>query len=84
MPRKEDIARQETREFLASLRDGLGQPPIGALLAGTIIALVRLLGEQDIGKRLASRDRLAAMLAELDGGGDPPLITRPHDWPHDQ
>jgi hypothetical protein len=65
--RDEDIARQETRELLLMVRDALSQPPLGAVLARTLIALVRLLAEPNIGKRLASRDRLDAMLAELDG-----------------
>jgi hypothetical protein len=90
MPKPEDTARAETRELLVMVRDALGQPPLGAMLATTLIALVRLLAEQDLGKRLASRDRIDAMLAELDGNPgpardpNPPLITRPHDWPHDQ
>jgi hypothetical protein len=70
LAKPEDIARQETRELLVMVREALGQPPLGALLATTLIALVRLLAEQDLGKRLASRDRLDAMLAELDGRAD--------------
>jgi hypothetical protein len=81
MPKPEDTARQETREFLAMVRDALGQPPLGATLAAALMAMVRLLAEQDLGKRVAARDRLDAMLADLD---HPPLITRPHDWPHDK
>ena len=90
MAKPEDTARQEMRTFLAYLRDALGQPPLDAVMATATIAMVRLLAEQDIGKRLASRDRLDAVLAELDGNPgphrdpNPPLITRPHDWPPDR
>jgi hypothetical protein len=90
LAKQDDTARAETRELLVMVRDALGQPPLGAVLARTLIALVRLLAEQDVGKRIASRDRIDAMLAELDGNPgphrdpNPPLITRPHDWPHDQ
>jgi hypothetical protein len=90
MPKPEDIVGRETRTFLAYLRDALGQPPLDAVMATVTIAMVRLLAEQDIGKRLASRDHLDAVLAELDGNPgpardpNPPLITRPHDWPHDE
>jgi hypothetical protein len=84
MPNPEDTARQNTREFLVLVRDGLSQPPLGAMLATAIIAMVRLLAEQDLGKRLASRDSIDAMLADLYGDPNPPLITRPHDWPHDK
>jgi hypothetical protein len=67
MPKPEDTARQETREFLVMLRDGLSQPPLGAMLATTLIAMVRLMAEQDLGKRLATRDRISAFLAETWG-----------------
>jgi hypothetical protein len=33
MPKPEDTARQDTRRFLVMVRDGLGQPPLGAMLA---------------------------------------------------
>jgi hypothetical protein len=32
MPKPEDAARREMREFLAMLRDGLSQPPLSAKL----------------------------------------------------
>jgi hypothetical protein len=70
MPTPEDIARQETRTFLVSLRDALGQPPLSAVMRLSIEGVMDLLGEQNVDKRLASRDRLDAMVAELDGRAD--------------
>lgn len=78
MPKPEDIARQEVREFLVVLRDSLGQPPLDGLMATAAVNMVWLLAEQDLGKRLAARDRLDELLT------DPPLITRPMDWPEGQ
>jgi hypothetical protein len=37
------------------LRDALGQPPLGALLAAMAIRTIRLLAEQDLGKRRGTR-----------------------------
>jgi hypothetical protein len=67
LAKPEDTARAETRAFLVSLRDGLSQPPLSAKMRLCIEGVMDLLGEQDIAKRLASRDRLDAMVAELDG-----------------
>jgi hypothetical protein len=49
------------------LRDALGQPPIGALLAALAIRTIRLLAEQDLGKRLAMREQIQAYLVETWG-----------------
>ena len=70
MPKPEDIARQETREVLVSLRAALGQPPLSVVMQRCIEGVMDLLAEQDLAKRAASRDRVDAMLAELDGRAD--------------
>jgi hypothetical protein len=70
LAKPEDIARQETRTSLVNLRDALGQPPLPAVMRLCIEGVLDLLGEQNIDKRLASRDRLDAMVAELDGRAD--------------
>jgi hypothetical protein len=65
--RDEDIARQETRALLGSLRDALDQPPLPARVHRALDRMLELLAEQDIGKRVATRDRVDALLADLDG-----------------
>jgi hypothetical protein len=49
------------------LRDALGQPPLGALLTALAIWTIRLLVEQDLGKRLAMREQIQAYLVETRG-----------------
>ena len=49
------------------LRDALGQPPVGALLAAMAIRTIRMLAEQDLGKRMAVREQSSAYLAETWG-----------------
>jgi hypothetical protein len=49
------------------LRDGLDQPPLSVTLRLTMEAVLDLLGEQDLGKRLAARQHLSAYLAEIRG-----------------
>jgi hypothetical protein len=66
----EDIARQETRALLGSLRDALDQPPLPARVHRALDRMQDLLAEQDLGRRMAARDRIDAMLAELDGRAD--------------
>jgi hypothetical protein len=70
MATPDDIARAETRAFLVSLRDALGQPPPPVVMRLVIEGVLELLGEGNVDKRLASRDRLGAMVAELDGRAD--------------
>jgi hypothetical protein len=70
MATEEDIARQEARAFLGSLRDALSQPPLPATVHRTLDRFLDLLAEQDLGLRVAARDRLDAMLVELDGRAD--------------
>jgi hypothetical protein len=67
MPKQDDTARQELRDLLTMLRDALGQPPVGALLAALAIRTIRLLAEQDLGKRMAMREQIQAYLAETWG-----------------
>ena len=64
MPKQDDIAPSDLRDLLVMLRDALGQPPLGALVAAMAI---RLLAEQDLGKRLAMREQIQAYLAETWG-----------------
>ena len=67
MAKQDDTARQELRDLLVMLRDALGQPPLGALLAAMSIRTIRLFAEQDLGKRLAMREQIQAYLAETWG-----------------
>jgi hypothetical protein len=75
---KEDSGRVQARKVFVALRDGLDQAPLLRRHQLVLDAVLDLLAEPDVGARVAARDRLDAMLA------DPPLVTRPHDWPHDQ
>ena len=67
MAKEDDTARQELRDLLVMLRDALGQPPLGALLAAMAIRTIRILAEQDLGKRMAMRDQVSTYLAETWG-----------------
>ena len=67
MAKQDDTARQELRDLLVMLRDALGQPPVGALLAALAIRTIRLLAEQDLGKRMAMREQIQAYLVETWG-----------------
>jgi hypothetical protein len=70
MPTPEDSARLLTRELLIDLRNALSQPPLPVIMRLCVEGVLDLLGEQNVDKRLAARDRLDAMLAELDGRAD--------------
>lgn len=70
MAKQDDIAHAETRAFLLSLRDALDQPPLPTKPWRVMDRLLDLLAEQDLGRRLAARDRVDAMVAELDGRAD--------------
>jgi hypothetical protein len=70
LAKPEDTARQETRTFLVNLRDALGQPPLPVVMRLVVEGVLDLLGEQNLDKRLASRDRIDAVVAELDGRAD--------------
>ena len=67
MPKQDDTSRRELRDLLVMLRDALGQPPVGALLAAMAIRTIRMLAEQDLGKRLAMREQIQTYLAETWG-----------------
>ena len=63
MPKDDDIARRELRELLVMLRDGLDQPPLSVKFRLAMEAVLDLLGEQNLGKRLAARKHISAYLA---------------------
>jgi hypothetical protein len=67
LAKQDDTARHELRDLLVMLRDALGQPPVGALLAAMAIRTIRLLAEQDLGKRIAMREQIQTYLAETWG-----------------
>jgi hypothetical protein len=64
LPKDETTSRVETRALLQSLHDSLGQPPLGAQLRVTVVGLLNLLSEQNVGIRFAYRERIAELLAE--------------------
>ena len=67
MPKDDDIARRDLRELLTMLRDALDQPPLSARFRLTMEAVLDMLGEQDLGKRLAAREHISAYLVETWG-----------------
>ena len=71
MPNAEDSARIEARKVLATLRDALDSPPLWRRHQLVLDVVLDLLAEQDVAKRVAARDRLDAVLAELDGRLEP-------------
>jgi len=64
LPKDETTSRVETRALLQALHDSLGQPPLHAQLRVTVIGLLNLLSEQNMGIRFAYRERIAELLAE--------------------
>ena len=67
MAKRDDTAPSDLRDLLVMLRDALGQPPVGALLAATAIRTIRMLAEQDLGKRIAMREQIQTYLVETWG-----------------
>jgi hypothetical protein len=67
LAKPDDTARSDLRDLLVMLRDALAQPPLGALLAAMAIRTIRMLAEQDLGKRMAMREQIQAYLAETWG-----------------
>ena len=67
MAKRDNTAPSDLRDLLIMLRDALGQPPVGALLAAMAIRAIHLLAEQDLGKRIAMREQIQAYLAETWG-----------------
>ena len=57
-------SRVETRAFLQSLYDALSMPPLGAQFRATMIGVLNLLAEQNMGIGWAYRERIAELLAE--------------------
>ena len=67
MAKRDDTAPSDLRDLLVMLRDALGQPPVGALPAAMAIRTIRMLAEQDLGKRMAMREHIQAYLVETWG-----------------
>jgi|Tabmets5t2r1_1033131.scaffolds.fasta_scaffold76207_1 hypothetical protein len=67
LAKRDDTAPSDLRDLLVMLRDALGQPPVGALLAALAIRTIRLLAEQDLDKRMAMREQIQAYLVETWG-----------------
>jgi hypothetical protein len=67
---KEDSGRTEARKALVALRDALGQPPLQRQHQLVLDVVLDLLAEPDVVRRVAARDRVEAVVAELDGRAD--------------
>jgi hypothetical protein len=67
---KEDSGRVQARKVFVALRDALDQPPLLRRHQLVVDAVLDLLAEPDVAARVAARDRLDGMLAELDGRAD--------------
>jgi hypothetical protein len=67
LAKQDDTAPSDLRDLLVMLRDALGQPPVGALLAAMAIRTIRMLAEQDLGKRLAMCEQIQAYLVDTWG-----------------
>lgn len=70
MASKEDNGRVEARKVFVALRDALDQPPLLRRHQLVFDAVADLLAEPDVDARIAARDRVEAVLAELDGRAD--------------
>jgi hypothetical protein len=70
MPNAEDSGRVQSRKALVALRDALDQPPLLRRHQLVLDAVLDLLAEPDLDARVAARDRVGAMVAELDGRAD--------------
>jgi nitrate/nitrite-specific signal transduction histidine kinase len=67
LAKQDDTARRDLRELLTMLRDQLSMPPLSPALRTALEAILRMLGEQDLGKRVVMRDQISAYLAETWG-----------------
>jgi hypothetical protein len=67
LAKRDDTAPSDLRDLLVMLRDALGQPPVGALLAAMAIRTIRMLAEQDLGKRIAMREQIQTYLVKTWG-----------------
>ena len=70
MATSEDSGRAQARKVFVALRDALDQPPLLRRHQLVVDAVLDLLAEPDIVRRVAARDRIEAVLAELDGRAD--------------
>ena len=70
MAKKEDSGRVQARKVFIALRDALDQPPLLRRHQLVVDAVLDLLAEHDVAARVGARDRLDAMLADLDGRAD--------------
>ena len=70
MANKEDSGRIEARKVFVALRDALDLPPLLRRHQLVVDAVLDLLAEPDVAARVAARDRLDGMVAELDGRAD--------------
>jgi hypothetical protein len=67
LAKQDDTARRDLRELLTMLRDQLSMPPLSPSFVVVLKAILNMLGEQDLDKRLAIRERISAYLAETWG-----------------
>jgi len=58
-------ARRQTRQLLALLEAGLGQPPLHASIRAAIVGMLDVLGELDVERRYQLRERVTELLEEL-------------------
>jgi hypothetical protein len=65
-----DSGRTAARKVFVALRDALDQSPLLRRHQLVVDAVLDLLAEPDLDARVAARDRVDAMLAELDGRAD--------------
>jgi hypothetical protein len=66
LAKQDDSGRAEARKVLVTLASGLDQPPMHRRHQLVLDVVLDLLAEPDLDRRVAARDRLDAMLAELD------------------
>jgi hypothetical protein len=67
LAKQDDTAPGDLRDLLVMLRDALGQPPLGRLVAAMAIRTIRLLSEQDLGKRMVMHEQSPSCLVETWG-----------------
>jgi hypothetical protein len=70
LAKPENSGRVQSRKVFVALRDALDQPPLLRRHQLVVDAVLDLLAEPDLDARVAARDRVDAILAELDGRAD--------------
>jgi hypothetical protein len=60
-------ARRQTLAFLQLLHEGLGQPPLYPAIRRTLVGVVQLLGDDDMGRRWAAREAVADLIERYGG-----------------